>query len=657
MERFGFAPRDGPSSKNEPNRGENDRDARFLKVGRRVSPVARCPPRSRRARPSSAPTRRRASGPSTSRRARTSGASSAPSPTPAPTSTASARSPAARASTPSSPGQEPGDSTSFQRGCAAGRTRSGEEIHLSRDDRSSKNEPKRTRGKRPRYEPGTVATRLTQVFAAAERGHRDALRLLYVNGVDVWKRTKTGPWTKDMRKRVKEAIKAGDLELHPPKAAGGDGDAAPAPAPAPAKLGRRPSRRDQPARRKTSGLPSALRLGLLVAALVGGAWSAHARVSRITRERVTAELLRGTAAAKKRAPAAAHLPRQAPQRESARKKASPKHKASTRAAPRPEPFDLGGSAAPAQAPGPAPQPKARSPPGPATHRRRKSLTDDPLEPRAAAAEAAAAGAVYGALTATRDADKQARPPRGTRVLRRRFDVGGPRARASQKKKIRRDRWSRETIARPKGRRPKRAETDMGEAGELRTPFAALWPRPPRSTRLAPQVRAALSEAAQWLRRSRVEEAQEADRRRRADEEATARAAADAAADAERALRDAQRDAASERGDSQSRAGRLPREPTRAAATSDRPDGESPPAGDARILRSLPRERRRGERGRPRAGSRPTSCGRPRASGSSRPRSSRTSASRTRSRSRPPRSRTRSAQRTGQEKGGFDVAST
>ena len=121
---------------------------------------------------------------------------------------------------------------------------------------------------------------------------------------------------------------------------------------------------------------------------------------------------------------------------------------------------------------------------------------------------------------------------------------------------------------------------MGEAGELRTPLPpSLWPRPPRSTRLAPQVRAALSEAAQWLRRSRVEEAQEADRRRRADEEATARAAADAAADAERALRDAQRDAASERGD------RPRADPSIASA---RPTAKG---------RSRPRERRRVERPR------------------------------------------------------------
>jgi len=50
--------------------------------------------------------------------------------------------------------------------------------------------------------------------AAAAAGHGDALRLLHVAGVDLRARAKVGDWTKLMRKKIKSAIRAGDLELH-----------------------------------------------------------------------------------------------------------------------------------------------------------------------------------------------------------------------------------------------------------------------------------------------------------------------------------------------------------------------------------------------------------------------------------------------------------
>ena len=50
--------------------------------------------------------------------------------------------------------------------------------------------------------------------AAAAAGHGDALRLLHVAGVDLRARARVGDWTKLMRKKIKNAIRAGDLELH-----------------------------------------------------------------------------------------------------------------------------------------------------------------------------------------------------------------------------------------------------------------------------------------------------------------------------------------------------------------------------------------------------------------------------------------------------------
>ncbi|EGB08663.1 hypothetical protein AURANDRAFT_71609, partial [Aureococcus anophagefferens] len=247
--------------------------------------------------------------------------------------------------------------------------------------------------------------------AAAAAGHGDALRLLHVAGVDLRARSRVGDWTKLMRKKIKNAIRAGlcagDLELHvlddatvaepPPRKAT-------APEPPPGAAHRPAAPRGGVAVPSLPNVFSAAGL-LLLLAFGAAVAAANVRGGRVARDRAVAALLRDEAPAAPRRHRGVKVRARADRERRSPKAASPK--AAPARPPAAPPPAAGPTSPPARAERPpaAPAGAAPAPPPPlelpraALPRTASLLAADPLGPRACAAEAAAAGSVFGALTA------------------------------------------------------------------------------------------------------------------------------------------------------------------------------------------------------------------------------------------------------------------